>query len=108
MCPTSGGTLLALRGTAFIVPVSVFIEGNECPMVSASSTLLYCSLPVGAGFDASVIVFAQGLFSVAQPLLSYAQPRIESITGCARQVNPLAVADCERNGSSVVTLTGRH
>jgi hypothetical protein len=95
--------VLTIRGQRFFEPISVFVNGADCPVVRpTSASVVKCLLPQGAGSDQSVLVASGSFFSVPTKLLSFAKPIITSIaaTGCHR-VDNRTLDGCPRIGSVI-------
>src|SRR5687767_5918289 len=53
-CPTVGGVEITLRGTGFLPPLAVLVNGQSCSVNTYTTTIIYCQLPAGAGLNQSV------------------------------------------------------
>jgi len=92
--------------------VSVLVVG-PCTSVTTNSSIIYCTLPSGAGTNQPLFVFSAGLVSTAVAYVSYSPPVITNLTGgvgCVddfieEQDNSAAVSMCDRNGSTSVLMT---
>jgi hypothetical protein len=56
-CPTLGGNMITIHGHNFLEPVSAFVNGQSCIIDThpVASTMVRCTMPVGAGFEQSVV-----------------------------------------------------
>jgi hypothetical protein len=71
VCSSSSSiSLLRVAGRDFVFPVSVFIRTEVCEILSFTATQILCVLPLGTGFNHSILVTSQEESYRALPLLS--------------------------------------
>jgi hypothetical protein len=105
-CPTIGGLRLTLTGANLVLPLAVAIGGFAASTINATAdgSTLFVMLPTGSGTQLSVTVTTIGGIK-SLPLLnalSYAPPRIISVSGCdTPNVNSsqLSLENCNRTGT---------
>jgi hypothetical protein len=73
-----------------------------------SDTLMYCTLPAGAGFDQPIIVTSAGFISVPKELVSYAAPNLTSVSGCTDYPDG-TTRECPRRADGTrITIRGEN
>lgn len=123
-CPTHGGLALAVTGSFFfdmtstLVLTRIWIGPTECQNITLLTPIsvdaegiatVSCTLPPGKGQELKLsadVIRNQGL--VLRSLLSYADPAVEAVLGCAGQSGLLGARECLRSGGLVLTLLGRN
>jgi len=102
-CPTSGGSILTLTGTAFGSAddsLAVLVGSVDCTgIVFTGGNNLTCTLQAGAGANMPVTLYRGQLFSAAVNLVSFAPAKITAVSGCTDVGSSTAL--CPRAGNTV-------
>ena len=125
-CPTRGGSLITVTGRDF-PPMDtlrqVLVGSKVCEDPEEVSSLqpstgnqqglisISCTLPPGTGKGREVLVQFSTVVSEPVPLVSYANPKLTTITGCDdssthADVHKKEVVNCDRTGNSSLTISG--
>jgi hypothetical protein len=105
-CPTTGGTIITVKGDNFgYLGLGVRIGTRSCIGVTFISVFeLTCTVPAGTGSPTSVVVIFGQRFSRAVNSLSYASATVNTISGCTNVGS--STTECPRTGGNILVLTG--
>jgi hypothetical protein len=89
--------------------IAITVDGRLCPLFpdpSVGLTSLLCTTPFGIG-NPVVLVTVGGFASTPSGLLRYSTPAVQQVIGCDPVPgHRIAVQNCSRTTSSVITIRG--
>jgi hypothetical protein len=95
-----------VTGKDFSFPLEVFVGGLRCEILEFTRSVIYCTLSASNGFNRTVFVNSMEEFSKTLSILSYKRPTIDAIRGCLPSVDNSSVINCDRAGTSRLTIVG--
>jgi hypothetical protein len=96
---THGGSIITIDGTSFsgeASTTSIMIGGFDCPIITTTTTTIFCTLPIGQGMNNTVHLTIDHLISPSSSTLSYDAPQL-------LMVSPRFG---EPHGGDVITISG--
>jgi hypothetical protein len=114
-CPTSGDTLITLRGERLVAPIQVHIGYLQCMNVlHYNNSVMSCTVLAGTGQRLEVTVNSGGLSTAPlQGGLSYASPSVATVISMSDNLDDLGCTQegdnlhsCLRSASTRLTITG--
>ncbi len=109
---TKGGETLTITGSNFAqpnvsVPLTVSVDGNDCPITLQTLSTLECTVPPGSGRwkVVSVSHTTMGIKVEATDQVTYLEPAIRSITGCPSNAMN-GTSECPTVGGTHVNILG--
>jgi len=114
-CPTDalttagGNVILTITGSDLYQPLTAYINGRQCVVQSITDTTSFtCVLPSGIGRNHALVLQSSLMRTLIPNAVSYSEPIIDKVTGCAGNIDTTHVFDCNRNGGDIITVEGRN